>query len=199
MTFDFGDASNPSSDGSNAAETMPPVAGLFPGAFGDFSDEMKSLQSDPDESIPLGIVMAVVGNLIATLGLNLQRYAHSSGDRNVPYTQKKLWWAGIILMVVGELGNFAAYGFAPATLVAPLGAVSVVANAVYSTVLLGEEFRRRDVSGTLLVIAGGAGLVYFSPREERQLDTQLLLAYIFSDVFFIYWRDYYYYYYYYYL
>lgn len=29
-------------------------------------------------------------------------------------------------MGVGELGNFAAYGFAPATLIAPLGCVSVI-------------------------------------------------------------------------
>lgn len=32
----------------------------------------------------------------------------------------------MILMGVGELGNFAAYGFAPATLIAPLGCVSVI-------------------------------------------------------------------------
>lgn len=30
------------------------------------------------------------------------------------------------LMGVGELGNFAAYGFAPASLIAPLGCVSVI-------------------------------------------------------------------------
>lgn len=29
-------------------------------------------------------------------------------------------------MGLGELGNFAAYGFAPASLIAPLGCVSVV-------------------------------------------------------------------------
>ncbi len=32
----------------------------------------------------------------------------------------------MILMGVGELGNFAAYGFAPASLIAPLGCVSVI-------------------------------------------------------------------------
>ncbi len=30
------------------------------------------------------------------------------------------------LMIVGEIGNFSAYGFAPATLVAPLGTTTVV-------------------------------------------------------------------------
>lgn len=32
----------------------------------------------------------------------------------------------MLLMGVGELGNFAAYGFAPASLIAPLGCVSVI-------------------------------------------------------------------------
>jgi hypothetical protein len=32
------------------------------------------------------------------------------------------------LMFVGEAGNFLAYAYAPATLVAPLGAVSVISN-----------------------------------------------------------------------
>jgi hypothetical protein len=31
---------------------------------------------------------------------------------------------------VGEVGNFLAYGWAPATLVAPLGSFSVVSNAI---------------------------------------------------------------------
>jgi hypothetical protein len=31
-------------------------------------------------------------------------------------------------MGLGELGNFAAYGFAPASLIAPLGCVSVIGN-----------------------------------------------------------------------
>ena len=33
---------------------------------------------------------------------------------------------GIILMVFGEIGNFSAYGFAPASLVAPLGTTTVI-------------------------------------------------------------------------
>lgn len=37
-----------------------------------------------------------------------------------------MWWCGVILMGFGELGNFAAYGFAPASLIAPLGCVSVI-------------------------------------------------------------------------
>ena len=33
---------------------------------------------------------------------------------------------GIFLMILGEVGNFSAYGFAPASLVAPLGTTTVI-------------------------------------------------------------------------
>ena len=36
-----------------------------------------------------------------------------------------LWWAGMLTMIVGEAANFAAYAFAPAILVTPLGALSI--------------------------------------------------------------------------
>ena len=39
-----------------------------------------------------------------------------------PYIRLKLWWVGMVLMAMGETGNFLAYAYAPATVVAPLGA-----------------------------------------------------------------------------
>ena len=42
------------------------------------------------------------------------------------YIRDKIWWAGMGVMLLGELGNFAAYGFASAVLIAPLGTVALV-------------------------------------------------------------------------
>lgn len=42
------------------------------------------------------------------------------------YLVEPLWWAGMLTMVVGEIANFAAYAFAPAMLVTPLGALSII-------------------------------------------------------------------------
>jgi hypothetical protein len=39
------------------------------------------------------------------------------------YLKSKLWWLGLSLIAVGEGGNFLSYGFAPASVVAPLGTV----------------------------------------------------------------------------
>ena len=42
------------------------------------------------------------------------------------YLREPTWWIGLLSMVVGEAANFAAYAFAPAILVTPLGALSII-------------------------------------------------------------------------
>jgi len=42
------------------------------------------------------------------------------------YLREPIWWAGLLTMVIGEVANFAAYAFAPAILVTPLGALSII-------------------------------------------------------------------------
>ena len=55
------------------------------------------------------------------------------------------WWVGLLCMFVGEIGNFVAYGMAPASLVSPLGAITVISNAVLSKVMLNEPMPRQKV------------------------------------------------------
>jgi ABC-type proline/glycine betaine transport system permease subunit len=49
-----------------------------------------------------------------------------AGAGGFSYLQQPVWWAGLLAMVVGEAANFAAYAFAPAILVTPLGALSII-------------------------------------------------------------------------
>lgn len=49
-----------------------------------------------------------------------------AGIGGYSYLAEPLWWAGMLTMVVGEVANFAAYAFAPAILVTPLGALSII-------------------------------------------------------------------------
>lgn len=60
-----------------------------------------------------------------------QKYAHvrQAQRGSKPYYTSLVWWCGVLLMGIGELGNFAAYGFAPASLIAPLGCVSVIGES----------------------------------------------------------------------
>ncbi|MBA0548615.1 hypothetical protein Golob_019704, partial [Gossypium lobatum] len=60
----------------------------------------------------------------------LRRAAAVSGVRagygGYAYLLEPLWWLGMVTMIVGEVANFVAYAFAPAILVTPLGALSII-------------------------------------------------------------------------
>lgn len=90
------------------------------------------------------------------------------GERK-SYLTSPYWWAGIILMCVGETGNFLAYGFAPASIVSPLGVVALVSNCVIAPVMLKEQFRKRDFLGVLVAIAGAVTVVLSASKEEAKL------------------------------
>jgi hypothetical protein len=188
----------------------------------------------------IGIITALCGNVLISLALNIQRYAHIrigreweqdknriglNGDNGMPveprgrsrdryrdseedefgpyrdvegddtegrdsglssqgsstgsedrlngnrksYLKSPYWWVGIVLMVVGEMGNFMAYGFAPASIVSPLGVVALISNCIIAPCLLKEKFRKRDFWGVLVAIAGAVVVVLSAPSSEEQI------------------------------
>lgn len=48
------------------------------------------------------------------------------GSGGFGYLREFQWWTGLATMGLGELCNFTAYGFAPASVVTPLGALSIL-------------------------------------------------------------------------
>jgi drug/metabolite transporter (DMT)-like permease len=82
------------------------------------------------------------------------------------YLKSPYWWAGIILMTIGEAGNFLAYGFAPASIVSPLGVVALISNCVIAPFFLKERFRKRDLLGVVIAV-GGAVTVVLSANDSN--------------------------------
>jgi hypothetical protein len=179
---------------------------------------------DENWSSLIGIITAIVGNVLISFALNMQRYAHirldrewqekerqrkkrrsasglenggvksgtaasesdplierrpglpsedsnSPGEEEGEYKQKSYlkspyWWAGIILMTVGEAGNFLAYGFAPASIVSPLGVVALISNCIIAPFMLKEPFRKRDALGVVIAV-GGAVTVVLSASDNN--------------------------------
>ncbi|KAI8080123.1 magnesium transporter NIPA-domain-containing protein [Gilbertella persicaria] len=91
------------------------------------------------------------------------------------YLKSKLWWLGISLMILGEVGNFVAYGFAPASTIAPLGTTTLVANVILAPLMLKEVFRKRDLIGVILAVTGAAMVVFSSNSEETALSPELIM------------------------
>ncbi|CEL63753.1 NIPA-like protein 2 OS=Homo sapiens GN=NIPAL2 PE=2 SV=1 [Rhizoctonia solani AG-1 IB] len=97
------------------------------------------------------------------------------GPEESAYLHSKLWWFGFALMNVGEVGNFMSYGFAPASLVAPLGAVALISNCLFAPLILHERFRKQDLLGIALSILGAMTVVYASQSSSARLDPDALV------------------------
>ncbi|EPS70905.1 hypothetical protein M569_03856, partial [Genlisea aurea] len=100
----------------------------------------------------------------------LRRAAASSGVRagfgGYTYLLEPLWWVGMITMIVGEVANFVAYAFAPAVLVTPLGALSIIVSAVLAHFMLNEKLHQLGILGCIMCIAGSIIIVIHAPEEQ---------------------------------
>ena len=188
----------------DAADTDVALEGFLPRQSGQYGENWSSL---------IGIVTAIVGNVLISFALNMQRYAHirldrefqqkrsppsnieaqnetaqngtdetdetapllgsqprkhtlPNPDKQQSYLTSPYWWAGIVLMTIGEAGNFLAYGFAPASIVSPLGVVALISNCIIAPFMLKERFRWRDAAGVVVAV-GGAVTVVLSASDNN--------------------------------
>ncbi|CAD5182332.1 unnamed protein product [Musa acuminata subsp. malaccensis] len=94
-------------------------------------------------------------------------YGVRAGSGGFSYLYEPLWWLGMITMIVGEIANFAAYAFAPAILVTPLGALSIIVSAVLAHFVLDEKLHIFGVLGCVLCVVGSTSIVLHAPKEKN--------------------------------
>ncbi|CAI0378645.1 unnamed protein product [Linum tenue] len=70
-------------------------------------------------------------------------------------------------VILGEIANFAAYAFAPAILVTPLGALSIIFSAVLAHFILQEKLHIFGVLGCVLCVVGSTTIVLHAPQERN--------------------------------
>nr|XP_039271096.1 NIPA-like protein 2 isoform X2 [Styela clava] len=126
----------------------------------------------------IGVALAVSGNIMISLALSVQKYAHNRLGDEGKYCLDKWWWLGMVMMGLGEFGNFMAYGYAPASLVAPLGSVAVLSNVFIAFIFLRETVTPHSIVGVSLVIIGSIFLISFSAFSQPQLDVPTIYEYL---------------------
>uniref|UniRef100_A0A452Z5X1 Probable magnesium transporter n=1 Tax=Aegilops tauschii subsp. strangulata TaxID=200361 RepID=A0A452Z5X1_AEGTS len=122
-----------------------------------------------------GLLLAVSSSLFIGASFIVKKKglkkAGASGVRagvgGYSYLLEPLWWIGLITMVVGEIANFAAYAFAPAILVTPLGALSIIISAVLARIILREKLHIFGVLGCVLCVVGSTTIVLHAPAERE--------------------------------
>ncbi|KAK4708285.1 hypothetical protein R3W88_029210 [Solanum pinnatisectum] len=141
-----------------------------PGSFGD----PQQISSDNVNGLCLAISSSLfIGSSFIIKKKGLQKAAASglrAGSGGYSYLMEPLWWAGMITMIVGEIANFAAYAFAPAVLVTPLGALSIIISAALAHMILGEKLHIFGMVGCVLCVVGSTTIVLHAP-QERQIES----------------------------
>jgi hypothetical protein len=126
------------------------------------SDNVKGLVLALSSSIFIGASFIVKKKGLKKAGASGLR----AGSGGYSYLLEPLWWIGMITMIVGEIANFAAYAFAPAILVTPLGALSIIISASLAHIILQEKLHTFGILGCALCIVGSVTIVLHAPQEQ---------------------------------
>ncbi|XP_074581964.1 putative magnesium transporter NIPA6 isoform X3 [Curcuma longa] len=126
--------------------------------------------SDNTKGFILALVSsAFIGSSFILKKKGLKRAGKSgirAGVGGYTYLLEPLWWIGMITMLLGEVANFVAYVFAPAALVTPLGALSIIVSAVLAHLMLKERLQTMGILGCISCIVGSVIIVIHAPQEQ---------------------------------
>ncbi|KAM7486088.1 hypothetical protein LguiA_002097 [Lonicera macranthoides] len=132
---------------------------------------MGGLSSDNVHGLVLALSSSIfigASFIIKKKGLRIARNTGpGAGSGGYSYLLEPWWWAGMIAMIVGEVANFAAYAYAPAILVTPLGALSMIFSAVLAHFILEEKLHIFGVVGCVLCLMGSTAIVLHAPQERK--------------------------------
>ncbi|KAE8269644.1 hypothetical protein A4X09_0g2697 [Tilletia walkeri] len=154
----------------------------------------QSPTQDPPVYKFIGIALAVGSGILIGSSfvwkkkglLSSQRKYNSAAGEGHNYLKSPLWWTGMIIMILGEVANFAAYMFAPAILVTPMGALSVVICAVLSHFILKESLTLFGSIGCFLCLVGSVIIALNGPEQHASGDIKAFQK-MFLSVGFLIW------------
>jgi len=139
----------------------------------------------------IGILLAISGGIIIAVSLSLQKYSHNKlklkgKEDTLDYLKSPMWWLGMVLMGVGELMNFLAFGFAPAALVTPLGCIAVLLNALIAVIFLDEKCTKNIIFGVVIITVSAVVLIIFAPKDDATPNAEQIQDYFTNWMFIVY-------------
>lgn len=141
----------------------------------------------------IGLLLAITSSLaigssfiLTKIGLNAASEQNNFQGAGYDYLKNPIWWGGMITMAVGEIANFAAYTFAPAILVTPLGALSVIIGAILAAVFLKEELGTLGKLGCTVCLLGSVIIVLHAPSDKEIETVDEILSYAMQPAFLAY-------------
>jgi len=130
----------------------------------------------------IGVGLGVCASISSNLGVNIQKHSFmkneklESEDRR-PYYRTPQWWAGLCFVVLGAVGDFSALGFAAQSIVAPIGATTLVVNLIFAHFWLAEELPLKDLIATIFIVAGAAICAVMGDHSDTKYSLEQLLEF----------------------
>jgi hypothetical protein len=119
--------------------------------------ENEELNNTPHLNFVIGITIAVSTSFIQSLGLTIQRKSHVLNENIYPKELRRsacrrpLWHLGFDTYILSNIiGSIFSVSYLPIIILAPLGAVNLIFNAIFAKLLLGDIFNKQTVIGALL-------------------------------------------------
>ncbi|OAD04971.1 hypothetical protein MUCCIDRAFT_73048 [Mucor lusitanicus CBS 277.49] len=142
----------------------------------------------------VGLILAICSSLLIGISFvvtkkglqNSSTAEHGRASDSHRYLKNPVWWIGLIVMVMGEILNFIGYTFAPAILITPLGALSVIVGAILGSVFLKEKMGPIGIIGCLLSVIGAVIIIFHAPEDPDVQSVQELVAYMLKPGFLVY-------------
>ena len=82
------------------------------------------------------------------------------------FKMKLTWISGLLLQIIGALFDFGALAFAPQSVVAPLGSLTLVINVFLAPIMHKEKATCKTMIATCIIILGCVITVIFSAKED---------------------------------
>ncbi|KAL3419351.1 hypothetical protein PVAG01_09573 [Phlyctema vagabunda] len=141
----------------------------------------------------IGLALAITSTMaigtsfvITKKGLIDAEERHGFEGDGFTYLKSPIWWGGIVTLIIGEIANFAAYAFAPAILVTPLGALSVLIGAVLGSYFLNEKLGSLGKLGCAICLIGSVIIVLHAPPDKEIQTVDEILHYAIQPGFLFY-------------
>ena len=143
----------------------------------------------------LGVVLCLLGAAFTNLGLTLQKLsflrldaltAHLPPSSQPSACLQPLWLVGFSIFLVGQVGGMIAMGFSSQSVVATLGSFSLVTNAVFAPLILGEQLTAALVLSIVIIMAGSVVVILSSNHDNQDYTLSELMALFRRDLFVLY-------------
>lgn len=148
------------------------------------------IHSDPSSpfNLPIAILIGLLASFVQSLGLTIQRKSHLQNEslpqiRRKPDYARPVWLFGFfIYFSFNVLGSIFQIGTLPLIILGPLGAISLLWNAILAKFLLGDQFSVHLVFGTIFIGLGALliGLFGLLPDQSNNHHTLEQLIYFYS-------------------